>query len=584
MGALGLIASGYTAVVCPALQVDTQAVCTHYDLGGALADVSYDTFVLTAGTHLANVTITRPVTIQADPGATVTNGIGGLPVFTVLQSGSGTVLSDIELDPIGLLDGPLVFVDAASVTVERPVVRNTLGLTLSVLKVEYGGALTVVDPDFENVGFQGFLGYAPISALYGASVTVEGGTFRETGGFYAGAVYVDRSEALVRDVLYEPGQDGATSFVYATMSDVQLIDATVGASTKGGVTVYAATGGLTLSGGTFAASPDLSAHVVADASIIDVDGTRFEVQPGTTGLRANLAPSVVVTGATFVADPSGPGTLAGPLLDLADAGAVTISDTWFCDGLASSGGAVKLASSCLSGACVFDRAVFQRSRAQFGGGAIYASASPVIVTQSTFVANSSDPYGFGAAVESAYQSPVDIRQSLFVANVGVATVAARPADVIDFAQNAFDGNSSPPASFPYDDTANPTVAVVFERGPGRCGDSVTVDGDASDPFLHEHQVGAEPVCLTEVPGDGLDQDCDGYDACPDGALVTPGEPCPSVDPRDADGDGILVDVDCNDQDADVGVCRLVGGGCDSSGGQPAWALAALAALAVRRRR
>jgi uncharacterized protein (TIGR03382 family) len=222
--------------------------------------------------------------------------------------------------------------------------------------------------------------------------------------------------------------------------------------------------------------------------------------------------------------------------------------------------------------------------AQFGGGAIYASATPVAITQSTFVSNSGAPYGNGGAVESAYQSPIDIRTSLFVSNLGEATVAARPADVVDFDENAFDENSSTPASFPYDAAANPTVAVVFQRGPGRCGDSVTVDGDASDIFLHEHQVGAEPVCLSEVPADGLDQDCDGYDTCPDGALVTPGDPCPVGDPRDADGDGILVDVDCNDQRADIGQCRLVGGGCDSAPGSPAGALAAIAALALRRKR
>ena len=65
-----------------------------------------------------------------------------------------------------------------------------------------------------------------------------------------------------------------------------------------------------------------------------------------------------------------------------------------------------------------------------------------------------------------------------------------------------------------------------------------LDCDDSDPAIHP---GAEEICE-----DGIDQDCDGRD----GVF---GEECPIINrfPEDADGDGYLIDEDCDDTDPTV---------------------------------
>ena len=94
------------------------------------------------------------------------------------------------------------------------------------------------------------------------------------------------------------------------------------------------------------------------------------------------------------------------------------------------------------------------------------------------------------------------------------------------------------------------------------GYTAPVDCNDHDPAIHP---GA-----TDIPGDGIDQDCSGTDA----AVVTP-TPTPTatavVQPivappaaRDADGDGVLSTADCNDADPSIhpGAADKPGDGID----------------------
>jgi uncharacterized protein (TIGR03382 family) len=129
------------------------------------------------------------------------------------------------------------------------------------------------------------------------------------------------------------------------------------------------------------------------------------------------------------------------------------------------------------------------------------------------------------------------------------------------------------------DPEQPTVAYVDADGDGYGGTERYVDcveyppppGDCDDGD------GSSFPGATDVPGDGIDQDCLDGDAIeppdPTGTPTTPGtDTTPSVPegPADSDGDGVpdALDPDPFDAGGAIGEAPKPGGGCGCAGGGP----------------
>jgi hypothetical protein len=606
-----------TAYVCPAGDFDG-GICSHEDLGTALQDKSLDTFELKPGVHATYAFIDRPVTITADEGAVLVGTSDLLGPLFASTGADGSQLVDLVLDgAVSGLATPLGTVFDTSVTFTNLRVSSVLGLLTDVLVVD-GATVTLDTPTFESVGLSAGYSTAPIFAS-DSTVVVNGGSFAEVSGSLASAVHVQDGTLVVDSASFSAATNGSPSFFYALESDVTLTEVSVTTGDKAGFPLLQVGGSLTVEGGTYTGTSAVGALLIMNDGPAVVDGARFELAAGQTGLQVSGAGPTTVIGATFDrVDPFATQALTAAFMAFS-AEEVEVSDTWFCGTTGGFGGAAYLVDSCRSSQCLFDRDVFQGAIATSGGAGLFSAGSNVTVSNGTFVGSAVGFGAPGAAIQADAYSVIAVDTSLFVGSLyGTTTVWAPDYTVAAFFDNVFDLSEGFPTSFNYDTARNPTGAVVFEPGPGRCGGSVRVDAVQSDPFIVANQVGAEPVCaLEEIPRDSIDQDCDGTELCPEDAdgdrfgsdalveVAVPAECAPTGDcddgdadvypgagcegtgttpGEDFDGDGVPVDEDCNDANAEVGRCRLVGGGCATGDPGAGWIALALAALAVTRRR
>lgn len=350
-------------------------------------------------------------------------------------------------------------------------------------------------------------------------------------------------------------------------------------------------------------------------SSLTVRGTLFDVGSATNGGAISaISSSLVVQGSVFV----GNGAELGGAIGALQSPAIDISSSWFCGQGAQLGGAIYAMESCAVG-CRLDNNVFQDSWAYDVGGALFfdLTAGPTDVHQNTFWRNQA--YRKGSAADFYRGSEVLFRNNLIVENGPAGgAVVFDPRSQSTHLSNAWFGNldfalggrKGAEVRLPDADVSLARAPVWIDAPfvPVGCGEGAILDPRVNE-LLIERGIGAFSSDLDgdglpgafdcddtnadvypgaeEIPGNGLDDDCDGVELC----YV------------DRDGDGIGSDVaeapggncnvapfssiggDCRDNDPTIAACSWVvgGGGCSSAPGSTgAGALAALLLLLSAR--
>lgn len=305
--------------------------------------------------------------------------------------------------------------------------------------------------------------------------------------------------------------------------------------------------------------------------------------------------------------------LDGGAIKLASVDRVTVQRTWFCFNSGPVGGAISGQESC-GEQCSLSNNFFYGNYSDVRGGALYFEdeGTNVSVFRNTFYLNKALQYGAVAEVRNA--EVFSFQSNLVYANASANAVVAQEAGVLSMGGNAWRGNTRQdlsnlvlePQALGATDIRLAEDPVFLETDDERltpCAQSLVLDPDAPPnaalveggigAFTEDYDLDGVPVwrdCndndrsvfpgAREIPGDGVDSNCDGLEAC-------------FVD-GDADGFGsqvvetpflgcneapfVPVGGDCRDDDPNIGRCSFVvgGGGCSTVPGPNAlWPLALL---------
>ncbi|MEQ1567619.1 MAG: MopE-related protein [Myxococcota bacterium] len=569
--------------------------CDYSDLATAVSASDADRIVVQPqlGEPLfvyESVRVDRQVEIVGS-GVSMFSMLNGDPMFDVRSGGAGTSIHGFVIGAsftLGDTSG-IVRVAADAVAMYDLSVSEVEGQS-PLIKLE-AGSLTLSNSTFDGTRLNGGGGALWTS---GGSLTVRDTTFSgsEVQGaelLYAAGSVVSLERVSVTDTT--AGQLGSVQIqadgASLTMIDTEVTAVASGYGAAGGV-LYATNGELVVRGGRWTTNGSVTQATLSNMDNVTLDGLAFD---------SVVASEVDVLELTDVVARSG-------WISITGADQMTVTGSWFCGQL------ITMASD-----VTVTRSVFQ----QGGFAAVDGEAH---FDHSTFL----DTVGPSLTMIDAVWSA---DHSLFVGASGAPAVSGSPPPEL-FEWNVFADNFGRLTDFGYGADLNPELAVEFVEEPGRCGVSVSLTS-GTDPWVIDNDIGAEPPCgSTEVPGDGWDNDCDGYELCPvdeDDDLagsddefdevsaeagwvqcefapddcddadpdVHPGAEdewydgidadCAGDDDNDRDQDGLRHPADCDDRDPKVGRCALsLSGGCDTAGGAPGWALVAGLAAAVGRRR
>ena len=580
-------------------------------------------------------------------GAVLITGADGLTTFEggTLRSNTGdagaiwledghAVLSGVDLvDNAGETAGDLVAAGTGDVTIEEGSWRGGRG---------QAGSLTTLGPDLSITGtsFEGAVGEAGgvVRIASGAEATLRGVDVVEVAAGHGGLASVDGGTLTLDDVVVSGVAAASTGGVVSqvggvvTIADSTFLDISAGAA---GALLDVIEGRATLDAVTVSdAVADFGGAVSATDAVVSVTGLEVSgaVVEGPGGAIFGVGSTVTIEDSTFRSTESARGAGAVFVDDRSDLAMVRSRVCSVVSGFGSAAVVVDdwevpvLAGG--STAMLTNNVFIASGDGAVSAMALAASADQVDVVNNSFVGNYTDRGALRVEATSvAPRLTLDLTNNIFMsAPVGVQFAQAPMSTSGGFNlwwDNGVD--SSGDTGFPGSDAvfADPdfqgwragdcsSSLWLSEDSPARdAGDPSILDVDGStsdigafggpesgledgdgDGVLEDTDCDDDDADRfpghDEVPGDGIDQDCDGEDEALEGSTGTePGGTTTDTETdagsdgvSDPSGDGSLQTTEPSTSDT------WISGGCacssGSSGGQP-WPLALLLLLPLRRR-
>lgn len=434
--------------------------------------------------------------------------------------GGGVRLERLEVRNFrGHVSGSSLYVQDAQVTVEDSRIRDGLaegsGGLVEVLRVEGPTALTIRRSTLEG-GTALDQGGAIVA--YSADVLLQDTTVKvNAAGVAGGQIAAYAGSLVLQDVRLELGAAPVATAIVTDRANVRM-------HRVGIVTSPGGTGVVT----------------IRDADLVDLDQVTASDLEG-AGHAFEIASSNQVSIHDSVL--AGVEELSGGGLKVSDLQSLEVVDNWFCGFTSSQGAGMIVRGAC--DACVIDGNHFVDNSAPEAPSPGFAdgvamdatlTAGRVVVRQNTFASNTN---AFEGSVLTVVADDVIVERNLFVDNELMAPIANLPPMAVVAANAALQGTElvlgdADPQLLPlrpqfvtatagrWQPTAceeawmlnpgHPNNAALFDGGIGAGSTDDDGDGYFGIEDCDDDAATVSPRAV-EVPGDGIDQDCDGFEVC-----------------------------------------------------------------------